>query len=71
MSIKNQMCFSNTIPLVATKSEKAILRLQVIVKVTKSLTLVSIKKALLVKYACQIQKETSAKIDNYFIIRLH
>ena len=44
----------NKMPLVETKSEKAINRVKVIVKVTRLSTLMSFKKASLVGYSYQI-----------------
>ena len=48
------VCETLTMPPAATKSEKAIFRAKVKVKVTTSLTLVSFERASLVEYAYQI-----------------
>ena len=48
------MSLLNTMPPLATKSEKDIFSTKVKVKVTRSLTFVSFERALLVEYACQI-----------------
>ena len=53
---KNQGVFVKHygMPPAATKSKKAIFSFKVKLKVTRSLTLVSIERASLVEYACQI-----------------
>ena len=48
-------CVCETLmPLAATKSKIAIFRIKVMVKVTRSSTLVSFEGVLLVEYPCQI-----------------
>ena len=55
MITKKYMCLWNTMPLVATNlKKKAIIRTKVKVKFTSSLILVSLERASLVEYACQI-----------------
>ena len=54
IEISRCVCETLTMPPAATKSKKAIFRAKVKVKATRSLTLVSLERASLVKYACQI-----------------
>ena len=54
VQISRCVCETLTMPPAATKSKKAIFRAKVKVKATRSLTLVSLERASLVKYACQI-----------------
>ena len=55
VEVKNQGVFVKHYAPAATESKQAIFSTQVKVKVTRSSTLVSFERALLVEYACQIR----------------
>ena len=59
-----------SMPPAATKSKKAIFSFKVEVKVTRSLTLVSFKRASLVEYACQIWSLYLLQFKSYSELKL-
>ena len=67
---KINVCLWNTMPPGGNKVQKAIFSFKVKVKVTRSMTMVSIESASLVKYACQIWSLYLLRFKSYIEVKV-